>query len=672
MSRLRFISKFLVAMAGLFVLVTPALAQTLFIAGDSTASAYGPEQYPRTGWGQVLGDFYGDDIEVIDLAKSGRSARSFIDEGFFAELDSQIGQGDVLLIQFGHNDQKANSPERYAPADTAFKEYLREYISMAQEKGATPVLLTPIVRRRFADGALLPTHGQYPRAIRDLAAETGVGLIDMTALSRQLVSGLGEQDSKAIYLHLPGANGPIEDNTHFSERGAYVMAALVARGLDTLQIVARNEPSPRFIRVEQDGSGDVTRIGDAIDKLAGSDQPAVILIGEGEFDEKLFITRNEITFVGAGRDQTTIKTTQLRADWRETHDNDWGAATVNIKASDITFMRLKVLNDYGILHGDNSHQFALRLMEGTRIITEDSSFITGGADTVSLWNKQDGMYYHRRAWFEGYTDFVCPRGWSYITDSAFYSHGGAATIWHDGQLDESQKMVIRNSSFDGVENFILGRRQYDAQYYLVNNRYSDTLADVPIFRVSYEDPSSRRPNLWGDRYYFFGSVKQGKPYAWLDDNISPETANITPGQTFNGRWDPETRLARIKAQLALYETRDIAADPPVAISLAKQHMERFPEPWLMRKSDGATPGAIHTAWCCWAWNSSSIKPGMRPMQNMSRLMRITLSVRTAASIRLQLPSSISIPFSREGSCFSCMSAPGIRATGKPWTACGCS
>jgi len=82
MSRLRFISKFLVAMAGLFVLVTPALAQTLFIAGDSTASAYGPEQYPRTGW----------------------------------------GQGDVLLIQFGHNDQKVNSPVRYAPTDTDFKE----------------------------------------------------------------------------------------------------------------------------------------------------------------------------------------------------------------------------------------------------------------------------------------------------------------------------------------------------------------------------------------------------------------------------------------------------------------------------------------------------------------------------------------------------------------------
>ena len=77
-------------------------------------------------------------------------------------------------------------------------------------------------------------------------------------------------------------------------------------------------------------------------------EPAFILIGEGEFDEKLYITRDNITFVGRGGDKTTIKTTQLRAHWRATHDDDWGAATINLKASDITFLKLRVLNDYGI------------------------------------------------------------------------------------------------------------------------------------------------------------------------------------------------------------------------------------------------------------------------------------------------------------------------------------
>ena len=114
------------------------------------------------------------------------------------------------------------------------------------------------------------------------------------------------------------------------------------------------------------------------------------------------------------------------------------------------------------------------------------------------------MYYHRRAHFEGYTDFVCPRGWSYITDSTFFSHGGAAAIWHDGAADKSQKLVIRRSSFDGINGFILARRHYDAQFYLLNNSYSANMANTPIFRVSYEDTSRNRPNLWGDRYYFLG------------------------------------------------------------------------------------------------------------------------------------------------------------------------
>lgn len=557
MSRPRFFFLFILTLISLFTLGAPALAQNIFIAGDSTASAYGPEVYPRMGWGQVLGDFYAGDINVVDLAQSGRSSRSFIDEGFFAELEKRIGADDILLIQFGHNDEKIHSPERYTAAETDYKEYLGKYIDMAQQKGATAVLLTSIVRRKFEDGRLVPTHGKYPDAVRELAADTGTVLIDMTRLSGQYVAGLGEEQSKAVYLHMAGPDGPVEDNTHFSETGAYAMAALVVEGLNALKLVSHEPASQIFIRVEQDGSGDVTRIQDAINKLQGSSEPAFILIGDGVFDEKLYITRDNITFVGRGPDRTIIKATELRANWRKTHDDDWGAATVNIKASDITFMKLKVLNDYGMVYGDHNHQFAIRLMAGTRIITEDSMFIAGGADTVSLWNKQDGMYYHRRDYFEGYTDFVCPRGWSYITNSEFFSRGGAAAIWLDGGDVESKKLVIKDSKFDGVENFMLSRRHYDAQFYLINNSYSANMADTPIYRAVYEDESRNQPNLWGDRYYFSGSVKKGEPYAWLEDNLPLDPAEITPAWTFGEKWDPQARLARIKSQIALHETGNI-------------------------------------------------------------------------------------------------------------------
>ena len=557
MSRLRFFSLILVTLSCLFALGTPVLARDIFIAGDSTASVYGPEVFPRMGWGQVLSDFYGDDINVVNMARSGRSSKSFIDEGSFAVLESRIGANDILLIQFGHNDEKTHSPERYTAAETDYKKYLGKYITMARGKGATPVLLTPVVRRKFENGVLIPTHGKYPNAVRELAADTGTAIIDMNRLSGQYIDSLGEEQSKTVYLHLTGPDGPTEDDTHFSETGAFAMAALVVEGLNGLELVPHETVSRTFLRVEQDGSGDVTRIQDAIDKLEGSSDPAFILIGNGVFEEKLYITRDNITFVGRGRNETTVKTTQLRAHWRATHDDDWGAATINLKASDITFLKLRVVNDYGIVHGDNSHQFAIRLMEGTRIITEDSVFITGGADTVSLWNKQDGMYYHRRDYFEGYTDFVCPRGWSFITDSEFFSRGGAAAIWHDGASVENKKFVIKNSSFDGVANFILGRRHYDAQFYLINNRYSANMADRPIFRHTYADPGKNRPNLWGDRAYYFGSVKLGDPYAWLEDNLPADLLGITPIQTFNGEWDPETRLSDIKAQIATYETSSI-------------------------------------------------------------------------------------------------------------------
>jgi len=305
--------------------------------------------------------------------------------------------------------------------------------------------------------------------------------------------------------------------------------------------------SYRFLRVEKDGSGDAVTIQAALDMLQTQTLPAIVLVGEGDFHEKIFITRDHITLVGKGRDKTTISATELRSNWRATHEDDWGAATINIKASDITFMKLRVVNDYGIRHGDTSHQFAVRLVEGTRIITEDSAFIAGGDDTLSLWNKEDGMFYHRGDYFEGYTDFVCPRGWAYITDSVFFSRGGAAVIWHDGSVHESSKMVVKNSTFDGVEDFILARRQYDAQYWLINNFYSRNMADTPPFRVHYPEGDERnRPNMWGDRYYFSGSVKQGQPYPWLADNIPPDVADITPQETFEGRWDPEAKLAELK------------------------------------------------------------------------------------------------------------------------------
>ncbi len=211
----------------------PAAAQAaprqVFIAGDSTASHYGPERAPREGWGQRLQDFLDVDAYVVrNHAQSGRSARSFVAEGWFDAMARDMRAGDVLLVQFGHNDAKREDPTRYNEPVHAFPEWLGRYLALARAKGATPILITPVARRKFDHGQLLDTHGLHAQAVRDLAAREGVGLIDLTAASMDWLRAAGEEASRAYYMHVPEQRQ--EDDTHFQARGATMVACLVVAG----------------------------------------------------------------------------------------------------------------------------------------------------------------------------------------------------------------------------------------------------------------------------------------------------------------------------------------------------------------------------------------------------------------------------------------------------------
>lgn len=212
----------------------------VFVVGDSTASVYEPRRYPRMGWAQVLDTFYDQRVSIFDLAKSGRSTKSYISEGYFDALAAHLVKGDLLIIQFGHNDSKVTAPERYAPADGLYQELLTKYIDLAKSKGATPILFTSVVRRAWENGALKATLTDYVNAMKKVAERTGTPLVDMNAFTRDLVSSHGEEGSKALYLHLEVGETPLSrkeavvDNTHFSEKGAYLVAEFAADQLDTL------------------------------------------------------------------------------------------------------------------------------------------------------------------------------------------------------------------------------------------------------------------------------------------------------------------------------------------------------------------------------------------------------------------------------------------------------
>ncbi|WP_100405625.1 rhamnogalacturonan acetylesterase [Bacillus solitudinis] len=216
--------------------------RSIYVVGDSTASNYSSNFAPRAGWGQVFGEMFDQKIVVKNHAASGRSSKSFIDEGRLTDVLNQIEKGDYLFIQFGHNDQKNDDPSRYTEPSTTYKSYLKQYIDGAYAKDALPVLVTSVERRRFTDdGQARDSLGDYPQALRELGAELHVPVIDLTTKSKALYQEVGPEETKKVFLWLEAdehENYPdgVQDNTHFQENGARLIAKLVAHEIKELKL----------------------------------------------------------------------------------------------------------------------------------------------------------------------------------------------------------------------------------------------------------------------------------------------------------------------------------------------------------------------------------------------------------------------------------------------------
>jgi lysophospholipase L1-like esterase len=203
--------------------------RTIFIAGDSTAAPKSAAKAPETGWGMALPFYLADRITVANHARNGRSSKSFVDEGRLDAILAALREGDVVVVQFGHNDQKADDPARYTEPWSTYQEYLSRYLDGARERGAQPVLATPAERRRFdAAGNAYSSHGEYPAAMRDLAQRKGVPLVDVQRETLALWQKLGPEETTRYFLHTDDGRA---DNTHFNTPGAAAVALMVARGL---------------------------------------------------------------------------------------------------------------------------------------------------------------------------------------------------------------------------------------------------------------------------------------------------------------------------------------------------------------------------------------------------------------------------------------------------------
>jgi lysophospholipase L1-like esterase len=233
----------LVLVASAVSAIEPAAAPKLHLIGDSTmANKPTDPPNPEHGWGQMLPEFFRDPAMVVNHAVNGRSTKSFIDEGRWQQVLDELHPGDFVLIQFGHNDEKIKDPKRGTTPYGTYADNLRRFIRETRAHGATPLLATPVVRRKWnAQGHLVDTHGEYPDAMRSVAREEKVPLLELQKLTAAMEEQAGVEGSKKIHLWIaPGEYARLpdgrQDDTHYSAYGATQAAALAVQEMKRLDL----------------------------------------------------------------------------------------------------------------------------------------------------------------------------------------------------------------------------------------------------------------------------------------------------------------------------------------------------------------------------------------------------------------------------------------------------
>ena len=355
-----------------------------------------------------------------------------------------------------------------------------------------------------------------------------------------------------------------------------LLSALLAAG--NLALVAGPLPRPDLV-VAADGSGDFKTIQAAVASVSSTNRErTVIFIKDGRYPEKIRVDAPCVTLRGQSRQGTRIEFAQLNDDFTNAPD-DLGRAVINInRADDFVLENLTVENTAGVV---GPHAFTV-YGTGDRTVIADCDVLSHGADTLSLWLGERGRYYHARCNLRGSVDFVCPRGWCYLTDCTFYEMKNTTAVWHDGRVAKDMKFVLRNCKFDGVEGWNLARHHRDAQFYFLDCTFSKTMIDRAPFRVIYplngaapteadvkRNKELDESNRWGERAYFHNCHRDGGDYGWHTNNLAtasgaPRPGDITAAWTFAGTWDPERKagptiqkVSLLTNQIALVFSEDV-------------------------------------------------------------------------------------------------------------------
>ena len=450
---------------------------TIHLCGDSTMAEKNLSKgNPERGWGMMFQNFLDPQaVTVINYAQNGCSTKNFVDRGRWDKVIAALQPGDYVFLQFGHNDANENAPDRYAAPWGAYQDNLRRYIDETRQRGGIPVLLTPVARRWFKDGKIdRECHHDYPAAMKAVAEEKGVTLLDITTPTLDWIESLGDEASRPYFMHLARgryayAPDGKEDNTHTVASGARKVAEIVCDKVRE-QLPAIAEHLRYFhIVVSADGHGDYMTVQEAINACPDYSHAEItdILVRKGTYKEEVTIPHSKFRLHIVGEDAAnTVITYDKYAEqlWpgRDFKVGTSGSATIYIHASYITFENLTFENTAG--EGKEIGQAVAVFTDGDFLFFKGCRFLAN-QDTLYTYGRygKDGgikRNYFLDCYIEGTTDFIFGPSIAYFENCHIHSKKNSYVTAASTLEGQKYGYVFRNcklTAAPGIEKCYLGR-----------------------------------------------------------------------------------------------------------------------------------------------------------------------------------------------------------------------
>lgn len=442
----------------------------LRLMGDSTmADKDLSYENPERGWGQRLKSHVDTGVVVANYAQNGRSTKSVRTLGIWDRVKNDLKKGEYLFIQFGHNDSKESDTTRYAAAFGAYQENLRLFIDHALSVGAKPVLFTPVSRRWFDDQGRLKTycHGDYPAAVKQVAAEYGLPLIDANEITQQWLISLGDEATRKYYMWLDEGTNPkhpkgLKDNTHTNVAGARkIVNLLLPEIVKVIPELESHVVDYDFV-VAKDGSGDFFTVQEAVDAAPDycKQDETVIYIKDGVYEEKVTIPTNKqrLHLIGQSAENTRITWSDYA---RKTGPTGYemgtsATSTVFLYASDFLAENITFENASG--EGKDIGQACAITIDGDRIAFINCRFVAN-QDTIYTYGKSQRQYF-RNCWIEGTTDFIFGASTCWFEDCTILSKKNSYVTAASTPEYEEFGYVFKDCRLihsEGVQKVYLGR-----------------------------------------------------------------------------------------------------------------------------------------------------------------------------------------------------------------------